>query len=173
MLISWALFASKREHFHPYNKIVTWDIRVWLVALHSYVNMCHVRHMMESLKSILRLPHSTRPSTLVLYWTCAVQHLQQLLMFWYCLCFNINNIKTLQKTNNFTVTQKTVRLWFMSCTGVVFFYPFFVHWKKSWPTLTTPIQNCIIFLKKEIKISLNIVWRVESRSMLMYLKNGV
>lgn len=121
MLISWALFASKREHFHPYNKIVTWDIRVWLVALHSYVNMCHVRHMMESLKSILRLPHSTRPSTLVLYWTCAVQHLQQLLMFWYCLCFNINNIKTLQKTNNFTVTQKTVRLWFMSCTGVVFF----------------------------------------------------
>lgn len=108
MLISWALFARKQEHFHPYNKIVTWDIRVWLLALHSYVNVCHVRHMMESLKSILRLPHSTRPSTLVLYWTCAVQHLQQLLMFWYCLCYNINNIKTLQKTNNFTVTQKTV-----------------------------------------------------------------
>lgn len=170
MLISWALFASKREHFHPYNKIVTWDIRVWLLALHSYVNVCHVRHMMESLKSILRLPHSTRPSTLVLYWTCAVQHLQQLLMFWYCLCYNINNIKTLQKTNNFTVTQKTV-IHVMHGSG--FFLSFFCSLKKSWPTLTTPIQNCIIFLKREIKISLNIVWGVESRSMFMYLKNGV
>lgn len=85
-----------------------------------------------------------------------------------------NNIKTLQKTNNFTVTQKTVRLWFMSCMGVGFFFILFLFAeKKSWPTVNYTNSKLYHLLEERIKISLNIVWGVESRSMFMYLKNGV
>lgn len=130
------------------------------------MRVCHVRHMMDCLKSILRLPRSTRQSTLVLYWTCAVKHVQQLLMFWYLILLVLlpSNIKTLQKTNHFTVTQKTVRLWFMSCMGV-FFLSFFCTLKKSWPTVNYTNSKLYHLLEERKK--------VESRSMFMYLKNGV